>query len=140
MITTWINIVRIGTITLYRTNSYGGETQISINSTLGVSSIGLEFSKDEINSTNLGIHDRNKGGIFAEQYFQPADNISVSAGFFAYNYSSIGWKFWPGIDAVFKPSEKLRFFASAGQAFRIPNIYGTVLCQSGKSRQSKFTF
>ena len=106
----------------HRTNSYGGETQISINSTLGVSSIGLEFSKDEINSTNLGIHDRNKGGIFAEQYFQPADNISVSAGFFAYNYSSIGWKFWPGIDAVFKPSEKLRFFASAGQAFRIPTF------------------
>jgi vitamin B12 transporter len=106
----------------HRTNSFGAEFQSSFSSALGTTSFGLDFSKDEINSSNLGEHDRNKGGFFAEQSFQPINNFSVSGGLFAYNYSSIGWKLLPGVDANYKPTDNLKIFASVGQSFRIPTF------------------
>ena len=47
----------------HSTKSYAAESQISFESFLGSSAVGLEFSKDRITSTNLGNHERNKGRI-----------------------------------------------------------------------------
>ncbi len=102
--------------------SYGGEIEISFASSLGTTSLGGEFSKEEINSSNLGSHNRNRGGIFAEHYYEPFSNLSMSAGFFAYNYSSIGWKLWPGFDISYRPIDNLNLFASVGKAFRMPTF------------------
>ncbi len=105
---------------IHKTNSYGAELQSTFKTSLGISSVGGEISKEEIESTNLGSHNRLKGGLFAEQNFEPIENLSVSIGFFLYSYSKIGWKFWPGFDAGYQLNESVRIFAAYGSAFRIP--------------------
>ncbi len=107
---------------IHQANSYGGEIQSSVKSSLGVSSFGGEIGSDEIASSNLGNHKRSKGGFFAEQVFEPAQNISSSVGIFAYNYSGIGWKFWPGVDAAYRFNDHTKIYGSVGKAFRIPTF------------------
>lgn len=106
----------------HRTESFGSEIQTSLSSLLGVTYFGGEFGRDEIRSSNLGTHIRSKAGFYAEQKFSPINDFSISAGLFAYNYSSIGWKFWPGFDFSFNFSNEFKLFASIGKAFRIPTF------------------
>ncbi len=106
----------------HRNESYGGELQASFNSMLGTTFFGGEFGRDEIRSSNLGTHSRAKSGFYAEQLFHPAENVSISAGIFAYNYSSIGWKFWSGFDISYLATEELKLFGSVGKAFRLPTF------------------
>ncbi len=105
---------------IHQTNVYGAEVQASLKSGFGVTSFGGELTEDKIKSTNLGNHKRNNGGIFLEHRFSPIENFTINAGAFAYNYSSIGWKYWPGIDFGYSFSKSTRMFASAGKAFRVP--------------------
>ncbi|MEG8947786.1 TonB-dependent receptor plug domain-containing protein [Rosettibacter firmus] len=107
---------------IHKTYSYGFEVQASLKSSIGITSIGTEITKDEIKSSNLGYHKRSRGGIFAEQLINFSNDISLSAGIFIYNYTSIGWKFWPGIDLSYKISKTSKIFASYGKAFRIPTF------------------
>lgn len=107
---------------IHQTNSYGGEIQSSFKSSAGITSFGGEFGSDEITSSNLGNHHRSKGGFFAEQVIELSQNFSSSVGFFAYNYSGIGWKFWPGVDAVYRFDDHTKIFGSAGRAFRMPTF------------------
>ncbi|MGD8778817.1 MAG: TonB-dependent receptor [Ignavibacteria bacterium] len=106
----------------HETNVYGFELQSVINSTLGKSSLGIEFIKDEITSNNLGERNRDKKGIFAEHLFAIAKKVDISLGGSFYNFSSIGWKVWPGIDAGINLSDNTRLFASIGKAFRVPSF------------------
>lgn len=104
----------------HKTNSFTGEIQAGFTTPLGNTAIGAELSSDKIESSNLGNHERSKGGFFAEQSGSPFNNFNISLGFFAYNYSDFGWKFWPGIDASYLIDGRTKIFASAGKAFRIP--------------------
>ena len=118
---------------IHKTDSYGFEIQSSLKSSIGTTSFGGEYSKDKIESTNLGNHSREKKGIFAEQLFEPLQNLTFQAGAFVYNYAEVGWKFWPGFDAGYK-FENTRIFASIGKAFRIPTyteLYYKSPVQSG---------
>jgi iron complex outermembrane receptor protein len=107
---------------IHQTDSYGFEIQSTIKSIIGKTSIGAEIAKDEITSTNLGNHNRNKKGLFIENYLEPINKLSISIGGFAYNYSNIGWRLWPGIDAGFQLTDEVRIFSSFGRAFRIPTF------------------
>jgi vitamin B12 transporter len=105
---------------IHQTNIYGTELQAAINSGMGTTSFGGEYVNDEIKSTNLGIHSRNKKGIYAEQKISPFDNFTLIGGAFLYNYSDLGWRFWPGLDLGYSLSKGLRIYGSIGKAFRIP--------------------
>ncbi|MBK8944954.1 MAG: TonB-dependent receptor [Ignavibacteriae bacterium] len=105
---------------IHTTNSFGGEIQTSLNLFGEVTSFGIEFSKDIIESNNLGNHEREKKGIFIEQIFKPIDKIHISIAGFAYKYSSLNFKFWPGIDLSYSHKSNLKIFANFGKAFRIP--------------------
>ncbi len=107
---------------IHQTNSYGAEIQSSLKTQFGTTSFGGEIGKDQITSSNLGEHSRTRGGFFAEQIFEPFKNLSSSVGFFVYNYSGIGWKFWPGIDISYSLNENSKVFASVGKAFRMPTF------------------
>ena len=105
---------------IHQTNVYGAELQSTINSELGATSVGGEFVNDEIKSTNLGVHSRIKKGIYAEQKISPIRKLTIIAGAFIYNYSVLGWKFWPGLDLGYSLSGSIRVYGSVGKAFRIP--------------------
>jgi len=106
---------------IHQTNVYGGELQASINTDLGTTSFGGNYTSDKIVSSNLGDHSRETKGFFAEQKFSPLANLTVIANAFAYDYPTLGWKFWPGLDLGYNISNDLRAFGSVGKAFRIPN-------------------
>ena len=106
---------------IHHTDVYGLEIQSSLKTNLGVASIGGEISHDKITSTNLGNHSRDKKGLFAEQQFSPIEKLNIIVGAFAYDYSSIGWRFWPGLDFSYNIAANFRLFGSAGKAFRIPS-------------------
>lgn len=105
---------------IHQTNVYGAELQSSIKSELGTTSIGGEYVNDEIRSTNLGVHSRIKKGVYAEQKISLTKNLTMITGAFIYNYSDLGWKFWPGLDLGYSFSSHVRIYGSIGKAFRIP--------------------
>jgi len=104
----------------HSSNTYGSELTISFNSSLGRTSVGGELILDDIESSNLGSHKRNKGGIFLEQRINLFESLNLSFSGYAYNYSFIGWKFWPGIAAGYGINRNLRFYFNFSKAFRIP--------------------
>ena len=104
----------------HHTDVYGAEVQASIVSGIGITSFGGEYNTDKIVSNNLGNHSREKKGFFAEQKFSPVDDFIVIADAYAYNYSDIGWKLWPGINLGYNIAKDLRLYGSVGEAFRIP--------------------
>jgi vitamin B12 transporter len=106
----------------HNTNSFGIEVQTSLKTSSGVTSFGGEFNKEEIASSNLGNHSRLKGGFFFEQVLDISKSLSASAGFFVYNYSNTELKIWPGINAAYKISDRMKTFVSVGKAFRIPTF------------------
>jgi len=106
----------------HRTESFGSEIQASFISSIGTTYFGGEFGRDEIRSSNLGIHSRSKAGLYAEQTYSPIQSLAISAGVFAYNYSTIGWKFWPGFEMSYSLTGESKFFASVGKAFRLPTF------------------
>ncbi len=107
---------------IHKTYSYGAELQSTINTSIGDVSISTEIANEEIRSSNLGSHQRTKGGVSGELNFYPVDKLFISTGFYIYNYSSIGWKYWPGIDAAYQINDDLKIIASIGKAFRIPTF------------------
>ena len=107
---------------VHKTNVYGGEIQSTLKSDYGTTAIGLEISKDEIESNNLGEHTRSKKGFFVEHSFSPIEKLSINLGGFAFDYSDIGLKIWPGLDLGYQLNEDIRIFGSFGRAFRIPSF------------------
>ena len=106
----------------HSTKSYAAESQISFESFLGSSAVGLEFSKDRITSTNLGNHERNKGGLFLEQSGKILKDISYVINYTAYNYSDEGWKSLPNLELGYNLLEDFRIFSSYGISFRLPSF------------------
>ncbi len=102
--------------------SYGAELLSTINTSAGTASISAEIANEDLASSNLGSHQRTKGGVSGEFSFNLFEKLFVSTGFFVYNYSSIGWRFWPGIDVAFQLSDNSKIFASTGKAFRLPTF------------------
>ncbi|MBI1937545.1 MAG: TonB-dependent receptor [Ignavibacteriales bacterium] len=107
---------------IHKTYSYGAEIQSTLKTSIGTISLSTEIANEEIKSTNLGSHERRKGGISGEFNFNPFEKLFVSTGFFAYDYAEIGWKFWPGIDAAYQLNDEIKIIASAGKAFRLPSF------------------
>ncbi|OGU35563.1 MAG: hypothetical protein A2068_04555 [Ignavibacteria bacterium GWB2_35_6b] len=107
---------------IHKTNIYGGELQTTIQTKFGKTSFGGEYTKDEIESNNLGNRTREKKGIFGEHNYKFDNGINFNAGAFLYSFSNIGWKFWPGFDIGYDLQNNIRIFASYGRAFRIPTF------------------
>mgnify|MGYP000117870489 CR=1 FL=1 len=104
----------------HTTNIYGSEIDLYLKSYLGNTSVGGELVYDEIESSNLGQHNRKRVGIFIEHKFPRYKSFSVGISGFLYNYSTIGWKLWPGIDLGYLLTDNLTLFANYSRGFRIP--------------------
>jgi iron complex outermembrane receptor protein len=106
---------------IHQTNVYGAEIQSSLTTDFGITTIGGEYTKDIIESSNLGNHQRENYGAFAEQNIKMLNDFDFIIGAFAYHYAEIGWKLWPGFDVSYKIKSNLRLFASIGKSFRMPS-------------------
>ena len=106
---------------LHTTNVYGFEFNSNLFSSIGITSVGGEFGKEEIESNNLGNHNRGKGGVFLEHQFA-FKKIRITPGWSVYNYSGWDWHAWPGIDLGYKLNSFSSLYVSIGKAFRVPTF------------------
>ncbi|MCP5062935.1 MAG: TonB-dependent receptor [Ignavibacteriae bacterium] len=104
----------------HETNVYGGELQVTTNVLGEATSFGIEYTSDKIISNNLGEHQRERKGFFIEQKVNLVKHLNLNLGGFVFNYSNLGWKFWPGFDVAYSPTSILKLFVNFGRAFRIP--------------------
>ena len=104
----------------HKTNSYGAELRSVFFTNIGSIELGGDLNFDNINSSNLGIHNRREGGTSAEYVASPIESFKLLLNGFAYNYDNYGWKFIPGIDLVYKVSNNFNCYSSFGKSFRIP--------------------
>ncbi|HLP18278.1 MAG TPA: TonB-dependent receptor [Bacteroidota bacterium] len=104
----------------HTTNSFGGEAQASLQSRLGLTAVGVDAAKDEIESTRLGSHDRTRASVFAEHQLALTSALTLEFGGSAQWYSDWKWNVSPGVDLGLVTSEHLRFYASVGKSFRVP--------------------
>jgi vitamin B12 transporter len=104
----------------HQTNSYGAELQSLLMTNIGSIELGSDLNFDNINSSNLGVHNRSEGGISAEFVTSPIENFKVLFNGFAYNYDDYGWKFIPGLDLVYQISNNFNCYTTFGKSFRIP--------------------
>ena len=105
---------------IHVSKSYGTEFQTYTKTSFGNFALGGEITKDEIESTNLGNHNRFNAGISAEYNSSPFKDFNFLIGGFLYKYGNFGWQFWPGIDFGYQISDVIRIFSSIGKSFRIP--------------------
>lgn len=102
----------------HKSKSYGAELESHYFIDHYAFSLGAEIAKEEINSTNLGEHKRNRGGFFAQgQLVYNAFTLALGSSLF--HYSGEGWQMWPGLDASYKLGA-LKFFLSTAMGFRVP--------------------
>ena len=103
----------------HQNNTIGADLQFGLNSVWGISSMGIELSRESINSSNLGRHQRDKSGMFVEHQLQLHEWRLVLAGSL-YQISDWGWNAWPGFDLRYTFNPNLYFYTSVGRAFRVP--------------------
>jgi len=105
---------------LHTTHVGGAEVHATYKSDLGLSGIGVEYRYENINSTNLGAHDRSLLGLFAEHRFYLFDRLDITPGIYLNWYSDYGVNLFPGLDASFDITNEWKAFANIGRSFRVP--------------------
>lgn len=118
---------------LHKTNTLGVEINNTYHNSLGISGFGLEFRKEMINGdwvrggneskSNLDGFERNNFGFYANQKFNMGNRFDITPGVYLNWYSDFGWNAFPGIDAGFQLSDKVRIYGNIGQSYRVPTFY-----------------
>jgi len=111
------------------TNILGTELHAGYITNFGTFGLGWESRWEQINSSNIGAHQRNNQGLYAEYKTIIADKLFMNAGGYANYNSDYGWQFYPGIDAAyaFLPHVKIGF--NLGSSQRIPSFTDLYLNQ-----------
>lgn len=104
----------------HRTDAYGVELGSRLKSQLGTTALGGEIAFEDVVSSNLGDHDRNRTGVFIEHKFCPVEWLTLGLGISAMHYSDWGWEYWPGAELNVELTDGVNWFASSGRSFRIP--------------------
>ena len=106
----------------HETEVIGALINTNVTSSMGDTSVGYEFSTEDMKSSNMGNHDRYRNSLFFEHKFYPAEILTVGFGMSAVYYSNWGWEYWPGADINFELSENLNWFGSCEKSFRVPTF------------------
>jgi len=104
---------------LHSTNTLGAEIQSGYQSKLGLTGVGMEFRALDIQSNNLGDHQRSEWALFLEHRWR-SDKLTLTPGFNINYFSGFGTFFYPGIDVGYAVTDQWKVYGNAGQTYRIP--------------------
>lgn len=108
---------------LHRTQSANAELHASKSSVLGLTGLGVEWSRQWLYSNRLGERNRSSASFFAEQRWQSANQkIDLTPGLLLSYYSDFGLRLFPGIEGGWEPRPGLRFYGNAGYTYRVPTF------------------
>jgi vitamin B12 transporter len=106
----------------HRTDAYGVQLTSRIKSEWGTTAFGGEIALEDLQSSQLGDHDRQRSGVFLEHKFYALERLTLGLGASAVHYSHWGWECWPGAESNVELTDRLNWFASVGRSFRIPSF------------------
>lgn len=114
---------------LHYSNAFMFELNGSYTTNFGDFGVGYEMRLEEINSSNLGAHDRKNHGWFAEYKNTFYDKLVVNVGAY-WNYNTdYGFQWYPGADVAYWFHTDWKLQASVGSSQRIPSFTDLYLNQ-----------
>jgi len=111
------------------TNSISGEINTTYQMNKGELGFGAEFRNEDINSSNIGEHNRNNMGVFAEYRAYITEKLNVNLGAYLNYNSDYDWQIYPGLDASYQLTNTLKIVGNIGTSQRIPSFTDLYLNQ-----------
>jgi len=107
---------------LHYSNVFMFELNGVYTSTVGDFGVGYEMRLEDINSSNLGEHDRKNHGWFAEYKNTFFEKLLVNVGAY-WNYNTdYGFQWYPGAEVAYLLNNDWKVQASIGSSQRIPSF------------------
>ena len=114
---------------LHYTNALMLELNSSLKTGIGTFGFGWESRMEKINSSNIGEHQRDNHGVYAELKSSLGDKLKGSAGLYANYNTDFGWQMYPGIDLAYLMNSHWKISTSIGSGQRIPSFSDLYLDQ-----------
>ncbi|RFC55552.1 TonB-dependent receptor plug domain-containing protein [Brumimicrobium aurantiacum] len=111
-------------------NAFMAEVNASLETKIGDFGLGAESRFDEINSSNIGEHQRDNYGISAEYRKILWRKLIATAGTYVNYNTNYGWQAYPGVDLGYRISPHWKVSASVGTGQRIPSFTDLYLNQA----------
>ncbi|WP_270090376.1 TonB-dependent receptor plug domain-containing protein [Sphingobacterium sp. SYP-B4668] len=112
-------------------NAFSMELNGVYQTSFGDFGIGFESRWEKINSSNIGRHERNNQGAYAEFKTEQVQNLMINIGTYINYNSDYGWQLFPGIDLGYDVAPKWKLVFNAGSSQRIPSFTDLYLQQTG---------
>lgn len=103
-------------------NNVGGTVNASYESSIGTTSVGVDYRKEYLVSSNLGDRERDVTQVFFDHQFRFFNQkLEINPGASWANYSGDNF-LYPGVDVgfIFNPNHKV--FGAVSKGFRIPTF------------------
>ncbi len=116
-----------------RSIHYANALMLELNSSLktgiGTFGFGVESRLEKINSSNIGEHERDNHGMYAELKTGFGERIKGTAGVYGNYNTDFGYQVYPGIDLAYLLNDYWKISANIGSGQRIPSFTDLYLNQ-----------
>ncbi len=114
---------------LHYNNAFSMELNSRYHTAWGDIGLGLESRFDRIASSNMGNHDRNNHGAYAEFRTERLKNMSINVGTYLNYNTQYGWQLYPDIDLGYRIASDWKIVFNTGSSQRIPSFTDLYLNQ-----------
>ncbi len=111
------------------TNSISGEINTTYRMDKGEFGFGAEFRSEDINSSNIGEHNRDNFGLYAEYKTYITEKLNLNLGTYLNYNSDYDWQIYPGLDVSYELIKELKIVGNVGTSQRIPSFTDLYLNQ-----------
>lgn len=111
------------------TNSVAAEVNTSYKMNRGELGFGAEVRNEDIVSSNIGEHNRNNVGVYAEYRTNLTEKLNVNIGTYLNYNSDYKWQIYPGLDASYALNDAFTLTGNIGTSQRIPSFTDLYLDQ-----------
>lgn len=114
---------------VHYTNTLMLELNSSLKTGIGSFGFGVESRLEKINSSNIGAHQRDNHGMYAELKTGLGERINGTAGIYGNYNTDFGYQVYPGIDVAYLFNDYWKISANIGSGQRIPSFTDLYLNQ-----------
>lgn len=114
---------------LHESNVLSAEFNTRYRTNIGDIGVGAEARWERIESSNLGNHNRQNQGYYAEFRTERIKDIILNVGTYINHNTQYGWQAFPGLDVAYNFHPHWRIAANVGSSQRIPTFNDLYLDQ-----------
>ncbi|MCD0487765.1 TonB-dependent receptor [Pedobacter sp. MC2016-14] len=116
-------------VSKHNTNSFAAELTSSYKLERGELGFGAELRSENINSSNIGKHNRENVGIYTQYRTDLLKNLNVNLGTYINYNSAYKWQVYPGLDASYALNDIFKIVGNIGTSQRLPSFTDLYLNQ-----------